>query len=443
MLCVDRTPVAAMAHALATEHFAIEGADLLIGGLRVHDLAVRFGTPLYVYDAAVMRRSYRALAQALSGFAEVYFSIKANPNPAIAALFVAEGAGIEVASGAEYLRALSAGCLPGRILFAGPGKRMEEIVLALNSGIEEIHLESADEIESVSAAARELGIVAPVAIRVNPVATAQGGAMRMGGKPSPFGFDEETLEDVVRTIAADRRLDLCGIHMFAGTQILDADILAAQWTHGIAVAARVAEFSGAPLKSIDLGGGLGIPYYVGETALDLNRLAAHAATLREQVRAHALLRSARIVVEPGRFLAGPGGLYVARVTAAKISRGQRFLIADGGMNHHLAASGNLGQIVKRDFPILAPARMDEPARGRCVVAGPLCTPLDMLARQADLPELERGDLVAVLQSGAYGLSASPAGFLSHPMPAEVLVDSGNACEIRVRGSFETPLTALP
>lgn len=443
MLSIDRMPASAMAQALAAEHFAVEGADLLVGGVRVRDLAQAHGTPLYIYDAGVMRRCHRSLAQALSGFADIYFSIKANPNPAIAALFVTEGVGIEVASGAEYLRALAAGCPPERILFAGPGKRIDEIVLALNSGIEEIHLESADEIEAVSAAARELGIVAPVAIRVNPVAAAQGGAMRMGGKPSPFGFDEETLDDVVRAIAADRHLDLRGIHMFAGTQILDADILAAQWAHGLAVAARVADISGAPLKSIDLGGGLGIPYYVGETALDLGRLAGHAALLRERVQAHPLLRSARIVVEPGRFLAGPGGLYVARVTAAKISRGQRFLICDGGMHHHLAASGNLGQIVKRDFPLVAPARMDEPARGRCVVAGPLCTPLDMLARQAELPELERGDLVAVLQSGAYGLSASPAGFLSHPMPAEVLADAGNAREIRARGSFETPLTALP
>lgn len=443
MLSTERPPASALARAIATTEFGVDGQDLLIGGLRVRDLATRYGTPLYIYDAATMRRAYRHLSETLAGFAEVYFSIKANPNPFIAALFVREGAGVEVASGAEYLRAREAGTPPRRILFAGPGKTADELALALQSGVEEIHLENAEEIATVAAIARDLGIVAPVAIRVNPVAAAQGGAMRMGGKPSAFGFDEEDLDSVVAAIAAESGLDLRGIHMFAGTQILDAGVLAAQWSHGLSVAARIAKMAGRPLASIDLGGGLGIPYYVGERPLDLHALALHAEKLRVVLQSEPLLRSARVVVEPGRFLAGPGGIYVARVTAAKVSRGQRFLITDGGMHHHLAASGNLGQVIKRDFPLVAANRMAEPTHGRCIVAGPLCTPLDTLARQAELPELERGDLVAVLQSGAYGLTASPAGFLSHRMPAEILVDEATAHEIRPRGSFETPLSVPP
>jgi diaminopimelate decarboxylase len=217
--------------------------------------------------------------------------------------------------------------------------------------------------------------------------------------------------------------------MFAGTQILDADTLLAQWRHGIDVAAHVARATQRPLRSIDLGGGLGIPYYAGDMPLDLAAVRGGIGDLSQHKQAEPFLQNARVIVEPGRFLAGPGGLYVARVIASKISRGTRFIVTDGGMHHHLAASGNLGQVVKRDYPVIAPARMDATSFERVVVAGPLCTPLDTLARAADLPALEAGDLVAVMQSGAYGLSASPTGFLSHAKPVEVLVDNGSATAI--------------
>jgi diaminopimelate decarboxylase len=439
MLSVERSSASAIAHAIAAAEFDIAGPDLIVEGLRVRDLAQAHGTPLYIYSVASMRRAYRNLMSALAGFAEVYFSIKANPNPAIAAIFVREGAGIEVASGAEYLQARKAGAAPERIIFAGPGKTVDELALVLRAGIGEIHLETAEEIEAVGRIARELQIGVPVAIRVNPVAAAQGGAMRMGGKPSAFGFDEESIDSVITAITARPELDLRGLHMFAGTQILDADVLGAQWSHGLTVAEQVGKFLRRPLSSIDLGGGLGIPYYAGDRALDLNALASHAVALKARLNTHPFLQNARVIVEPGRFLAGPAGIYVARVIATKISRGEKFLVTDGGMHHHLAASGNLGQIIKRDFPIVAATRMADPARHRCIVTGPLCTPLDTLARQAELPDLKPGDLVAILQSGAYGLTASPIAFLSHRLPGELLVEDGVAREIRPRGSFEAPL----
>lgn len=411
---------------LVAEHFSAVDGVLRIGGCPVGELARQFGTPLFIYDGGVMRRTYRRLAAALAGFADIHYSIKANPAPAVVSLFLSEGAGIEIASLGEYRRARAAGAAPGRILFAGPGKRAAELEEVIAGGIGEIHLESHEEIERVCRIGSRLGKPVPVAMRVNPVAAAQGGAMRMGGKPTPFGFDEEEMEPALRIIAASRHLDLIGVHVYSGTQILDSSVLLAQWQHGIDVAARAADVAGRPFRTIDLGGGLGIPYFEGEAPLDLEQLSAGLPALVHQRNSSPLLRDARIVVEPGRYLAGSAGIYVASVNAVKASRGVRFVVTDGGMHHHLAASGNLGQILKKDYPVLAPERLLEGAGPPAVVVGPLCTPLDVLARKAALPELAAGDLVGVMQSGAYGLTASPHGFLSHPLAAEIIVEDGRA-----------------
>lgn len=415
---------------------AIESPALL------QDLAARHGTPLYVIDAGVMRERLARLRAAVDGFADVFYSIKANPNPAVAQVFVKAGAGLEIASGGEFLTARAAGCAPDRILFAGPGKGQDELQLAIDGGIGEIHLESDEEIAQVAAIASRAGRRVDVAIRVNPAAAAQGGAMRMGGKPAAFGFDEEGIDAVIDRIEARPSLQLSGVHLFAGTQILDAAVLLTQWGHAIDVAARVARRLGRPLATIDLGGGLGVPYHAGDRELDLAAVAAGVPALRAQLAAEPLLAGARVILEPGRFLVGPAGVYLMAVRAVKVSRGSRFVIVDGGMHHHLAASGNLGQVVKRDYPITLVGRgdiADDPALP-AVIAGPLCTPLDTLARQARLPTVAAGDLIAIQQSGAYGLTASPVGFLGHPMPAEVLVDGESQRLIRPRGSFAAPMT---
>ncbi|ARO57041.1 diaminopimelate decarboxylase [Methylorubrum zatmanii] len=422
-----------LAAALIAENFSRDaGGVLRVGGLPLTDLAKEFGTPLFVYDADTMRRTYRALCAALAGFAEVDFSVKANPNPAVIRVFSQEGAGAEIASGAEFDAAIRAGVPPEKILFAGPGKGAADLDRVIGGGIGEIHLENREEIVRVAAAAERHGVRVRVALRINPGATAQGGAMRMGGKPSPFGFDEEDIEAAIDTVEAAPRLRLVGLHLFAGTQGLKADTLLGQWTYGLGLAARIANRIGRPLETIDLGGGLGIPYFSGDTALDLSAIRAGLPDLIATLRADPLMARARVVLEPGRYLTGPAGVYVARVLAVKESRGSRFVITDGGMHHHLAASGNLGQIVKRDFPLAAVTDVGG-ERAATAVVGPLCTPLDMLARAAALPPLAEGDFVAVLQSGAYGLTASPTGFLSHPTPAEVLVEGGEAREIRARG----------
>jgi diaminopimelate decarboxylase len=425
-----------LARALIAQNSPGSEAELVIGGVPVGELARTYGTPLFAYDGAVMRRSYRSLALAVSGFAEVYYSIKANPNPAIAALFVEEGAGLEIASGAEFLRARAAGCAPQRVLFAGPAKSPDELALTIEAGIGEIHVESFEEISHVGHIAAKLGRSVSVAVRVNPVSAARGGAMQMGGRPAPFGFDEENLDTVLAAIDAHPLLDMSGIHVFAGTQILDADVLIEQWSHSLSIAARVARRMGRSLRTLDLGGGLGIPYYAGDRPLDLDAVAGAVPKLRAAMEAEPLLRGTRVILEPGRYLTGSAGVYVMAVRAAKVSRGTRYLVCDGGMHHHLAASGNLGQIVKRDYPIIAASRLRDGDISPCQVVGPLCTPLDSLGRNALLPSLSEGDLVAVLQSGAYGLTASPTGFLGHPTPAEVLIENGRHKLIRWRGTMD-------
>lgn len=416
-------------------NFPPADGELTVGGIRVSRLAKEFGTPLYLYDAALLRARLERLRAHVPGV-DVYYSVKANPNPKVISVFAKAGAGLEVASAAEYLRARAAGGTPERILFAGPGKGEEEMKLVVERGIGEIHVESKEEISFLAKLGGRGGRPVPVSVRVNPKADVSGGAMRMGGQPAAFGFDEEILDDVVKDICKRPGLSFQGIHIFAGTQILDAKVLLAQWGRAIDVARRAAAVAGRPVKTIDLGGGLGVPYFGNEIELDLAAVKTGAEKLFAGVDAH-------LILEPGRFLAGPAGIYLARTVTVKESRGKTFVVLDGGMNHHLAASGNLGQVIKRDYPVVNASRASEEASLGAAVCGPLCTPLDTIAREASMAPVRAGDLVAVLQSGAYGLTASPVGFLSHPMPAEVLVDGGKATLIRPRGTFERPITELP
>lgn len=413
-----------LANSILVQNFGQRGDDLTIGGFTARELTAAYGTPLYAYDAELMRHSYRVLIEAVAGFAQVYYSIKANPNPAVARIFVELGAGLEIASSTELLAARKSGCDPQNILFAGPGKGEEELAAAVEAGLGEVHVETFEEIVHLGQIARRLGRTVPVAIRINPKPAALGGAMRMGGKPAAFGFDEEIIDEVLSAVAAQPSLAVTGVHMFTGSQVLDARVLLGQWAHGLTVAANLAERIGRPLQTIDLGGGLGIPYYPGDMPLDLRHLQSGVAELTKTVKSNPFLSHARVLLEPGRYLTGGAGVYLMKVRAVKTSRGKRFVITDGGMHHHLAASGNLGQVVKRDYPILPANRLSDHERMQAMIVGPLCTPLDTLGRQTPLPIMSEGDLVAVLQSGAYGLSASPTGFLSHPRAMEVLIDNG-------------------
>lgn len=421
--------------ALLSRHFGVRDGVLVMDGVPVDRLAAAHGTPLYAYSAGALDRQWARLRETLPSRFSVHYSVKANPNPTIVRHFVERGCGLEVASAGELEVALNAGCAPERVLFAGPGKTERELELAVERRVGEVHLESFREAERLGAIARRHRRRVPVAIRVNPAGDAEGGAMRMGGRPAPFGLDEELLEKALDHVDGDRALDLRGLHLFAGTQILDQSVLVRQYRKGIELARRAAMHLGRPLATLDFGGGLGIPYFPGERSLDMEALGPELEGLMAEVEADPLLAGTHLVVEPGRFLAGEAGLYVAGVTDVKRSRGKTFVVLDGGMNHHLAASGNLGQVIKRNFPVAVVNRLDRAIADTVDVVGPLCTPLDTLAREVTLPEVQVGDLIAFFQSGAYGLTASPLHFLGHPSPAEVLVRDGEAHAIRPRGAL--------
>jgi diaminopimelate decarboxylase len=433
-----------MEHALQVidRHFGVAAGHLRVGRMTVTDLAARFGTPLFVYDRAVLDAQWALLRATYPPEFSICYSVKANPNPGLLRHFLGKGAGLEIASDGELHQAQMAGCSPDRMLFAGPGKTEAELELALQQRVGEIHAESFTEIERLARIAERLDTVARVALRVNPTSEAEGGAMRMGGKPSPFGIDEERAEEALDRVLASSRLHFSGVHLFTGTQILDAAVLVRQYRKGLEIALRLAGRAGRPLETVDFGGGLGVPYYATEHALDTTKLREGVTGLMASVAGESLLAGTRFVIEPGRFLVGPAGIYVARVTDVKVSRDKMFVVLDGGMHHHLAASGNLGAVIRRNFPVAVLNRLDDPRRETADVVGPLCTPLDTLARDLSMAPPEIGDLVGVFQSGAYARAASPLNFLSHVSPPEVLVD-GDRCElIRRRGTLDDLVTDL-
>lgn len=419
---------------LIEKNFGASGGELTIGGVLVSRIAEEHGTPLFVYDASVLKTKWSNLRRALPERVEIYYSVKANPSPAIVKTFLSLGCGLEIASGGELYQALAAGCPANRIVFAGPGKQDAEMREFLEAGGGEIHVESLNEARRLIAASDALGKEVSAAVRINPSSEVQGGAMRMGGKSAPFGVDEEEMGSVVEALQQSPRVRVSGVHIFAGTQILDAAVLGAQYRKCIELARAVAKELKGPLTTVDFGGGLGIPYLEGDPDLDLEAYEREVRDLLASLEDETFA-STRFLVEPGRYLTGEAGIYVSRVIDVKSSRGKSYAVLDGGMNHHLAASGNLGQVIKRNFPVAVLNRLGEPTRQPVDVVGPLCTPLDVLARNVELPPLRVGDLVGVFQSGAYARSASPLGFLSHPTPPEVLVSDGKHREIRRRGTY--------
>ena len=427
-----------MSHAktLVESYFGVRYGELEIGGVPIGAIVREYGTPLYVYDSSVLEKKWSALRAALPKRFAIFYSMKANPNQAIVRFFLNRGCGIEIASGGELHQALHAGCPPEQIVFAGPGKTPAELHQALTAGIEEIHVESLVEAQRISAISRQLGRTARVAVRVNPRQEVQGGAMRMGGKPAPFGIDEEQLDPILEYIFSESHLQFTGIHLYIGTQILQHAILIQQYRAGLEIACRISQQFQQKVRTVDFGGGYGIPYFASEQPLDVAALGAGLASLMEEYGNHSALCDTRFIVEPGRFLVGEAGIYIMQITDIKVSRGKKYLIVDGGMHHHLAASGNLGQVIRRNYPIALLNRIDAEPQETVNVVGPLCTPLDLLASDVALPSADVGDYIGIFQSGAYARTASPHGFLSHPTPPEVWVEQQRASLVRKRGGHD-------
>jgi len=398
--------------------FETENDCLIIGGRSLPDIVAQIGsTPFYAYDRAVMARKVETLRRTLPQEIHLHYAIKANPMPAVVRHMLGLVDGLDVASAGEMQVALDAGAAPDTVSFAGPGKTDVELVRAAAAGIT-INVESEREIRTLAQLAEQTGRKPHVAIRVNPDFELKTSGMKMGGGPKQFGIDAERVPDVLTSLA-QLPLEFRGFHIFSGSQNLRPDAIVEAQQKTVELAIRLAQFSPSPVRFLNIGGGFGIPYFPGEQPLDLTPLAANLQALLPRIRQH--LPAAEVVLELGRYLVGEAGIYVCRVIDRKVSRGQVFLITDGGLHHHLAASGNFGQVLRKNYPVLVGNRVEGSERETASVVGPLCTPLDLLADRMEMAKAEIGDLIVVLQSGAYGLTASPARFLSHPFPTEILL----------------------
>jgi len=406
---------------------------LRIGGIAADDLAARFGTPLFVYDAGIARARLAAVRAAFGDRVQVLYALKANPCVRLARALREAGAGAELASAGEVVVARAAGFAGEAMQFAGPGKDEHDFEAALDAGVGTLNLESPAEYDALCRVAARRGARPGVAIRINPARPASGARVRMAGSGSKFGVDEDRVVAFAETIERDRVCTLRGVHMYAGSQAFDVDAWLAAAERAVEAARAIERALGRPLSSVGLGGGFGVPASDREPTFDV----AHAGRGARDLIADAPAAQ-HFSIELGRWLVAECGVYLTRILYAKESAGRRHVIVDGGL-HHFGAAAGLGAVIKRPYPIVACA--DPRAEGHEPVAGggPLCTPADEFAAAAALPRVARGDLLAVLVAGAYGLTFSPIAFLSHPTPAEVVVDGGTALLARRRGRPEDVL----
>jgi diaminopimelate decarboxylase len=398
--------------------FEVRDGCLQLGGLPLPRLAERVGrTPFYAYERRQISERVAQLRQALPSAVQLHYAMKANPMPALVQMLAGLVDGIDVASGGELKVALDAGMAPAHISFAGPGKSDAELRCAIAAGAL-LHLESEAEMERAAIIGEQLSLTPRVAVRINPEFELKHAGIKMGGGPRQFGVDEERLPAMLQRLG-QLGLDFIGFHIFSGAQNLSATALCEAQMLSVQLGLRLAAHAPGPLRLLNIGGGFGVPYFPGERALELEPIAAGLERALQLLR-HASPRT-KLVLELGRYLVAEGGIYVCKVLERKQSRGQVILVTDGGLHQHLAASGNFGQVIRKNFPVAIGNRMGAEERELASVVGPLCTPLDLLADRMPLPRAEPGDLVVVFQSGAYGLTASPTAFLGHPAPLEVLL----------------------
>ena len=392
--------------------------ELAIGGRKASDLVAEAGaTPAFVYSTALLQRRVAELRAAMPKRLGLHYAVKANPFPPLLKVMSELVDGFDIASGGELEIVRKAGIDPALISFAGPGKRTEELEAALLAGAT-INLESEGEAERALDAGQRLGIMPRLAIRVNPDFDLKGSGMTMGGGAKQFGVDAERVPVLVRRIV-EAGADWRGFHIFAGSQALDVAAIIETQAQTLKLAARLADESGAILPRCNLGGGFGIPYFPGDVSLDIEAIGA--ALEAEFTSLPDSLADTSFCIELGRYLVGEAGVYLTRIVDRKISHGEVFLIVDGGLHHQLAASGNFGTVIRRNYPVAIANRFGALVEEEASVVGCLCTPLDRLADKGGFPHADVGDLVAVFCAGAYGATASPTAFLGHGPAMELLV----------------------
>lgn len=395
-----------------------QNGELLIGNLPLTRLTQRIGqTPFYAYDRQALSKRVQELRQAMPPALKIHYALKANPMPAVVQHMATLVDGFDLASAGEIKVALDSPMPAEHISFAGPGKRPLEIRQAIAAGII-INVESPHELETIAEQCEQLGLNAKVAVRINPAFELKSSGMKMGGGPKQFGIDEEQVPKVLQRIKA-LELAFQGFHIYSGSQNLKAEAIIEAQQKSLQLAIHLSEQSAMPLQKLNIGGGFGIPYFPGDTPLNIQQVGEALAT--EMDRFATKYPETEIIIELGRYLVGEAGVYVCRIIDKKVSRGQIFLIVDGGLHHHLAASGNFGQVIRKNYPVTIGNRLNQSELETVSIVGPLCTPLDILADKMLLPKADIGDLVVIYQSGAYGYTASPSKFLSQPDAVEVLV----------------------
>ncbi|CAA9889317.1 Pyridoxal-dependent decarboxylase, exosortase A system-associated [Candidatus Methylobacter favarea] len=398
--------------------FPVKGNNLTVGGIELTRLAARVGkTPFYAYDRQLITDRITELRRQMPDELKIHYAMKANPMPAVVQHMAALVDGFDLASAGEMKVALDTPMSAENISMAGPGKRPQELMQAVAAGVT-INIESFHELETIASVSGQSGIQAQVAVRINPAFELKASGMKMGGGPKQFGIDEELLPEALTRIN-ELNLDFKGFHIYSGSQNLKAEAIIEAQQKSIDLAIKLSDYHPAPIKKLNIGGGYGIPYFPGETPLDTRQVGD--ALAKAMAKFKAVNPQAEVIIELGRYLVGEAGIYVCQVLDKKISRGQIFLMVNGGLHHHLAASGNFGQVIRKNYPVAIGNKMNKPEKETVNIVGPLCTPLDILADKMDLPAAEIGDLVVIYQSGAYGYTASPHQFLSQPEAEQVLV----------------------
>src|SRR5215210_1176474 len=416
------------------------GGEFAPAGIPISRIAEDYGTPFYLYHGEMISERVRRVHESLG--TEVSYSLKANPSLGVCQLIASEReAGAEVASSGELAVARAAGFEPEDIVFAGPGKTDDELRRAVEEGIFAVNVESSNEIDRLADIAGEAGKSVGVGLRINPEAQLMGSGMRMGGTVGQFGMDQSELGEAVRKTLSNSELVLRGVHVYTATQVFEVEPLLEHCRNILEISLEAADLAGHPLEMIDFGGGFGVPYFEKLSEFDLDSFAEGFRELLSSYRPDPRLEGCRFLFELGRYLVADAGVYVTRAVDVKETRGKTFVVTDGGMNHHLTATGNMGQVFRKAYPLLNLTRMSGvPEEEGVAVAGPCCTPLDTFGNNIPLVAPEAGDLIGVFYSGAYGFSASNLGFLSHPAPAEVLLWRGEAHLLRAGGRPEDVLS---
>lgn len=398
--------------------YGLQNGELAIGGMTASALVDRAGdTPLFVYSADHLRKRVADLRAAMPKRLAIHYAMKGNPFPAVLNLMNGLVDGFDIASGGELELALAAGVDATKISFAGPGKRDRELERAISLGVT-LNCESEGEVERAVIIGATLGVTPRLAVRVNPSFDLKGSGMKMGGGAKQFGVDADRVPALVMRIIASGA-EYRGFHIYAGSQALKADAIIEMQVQTLSLVAELTEAIGVPPPHVNLGGGFGIPYFPGDMPVDI---AAVGAALGQALDAlPPSLLGTHFCIELGRYLVGEAGVYLTRIVDRKISHGEIFLITDGGLHHQLAASGNFGTVIRRNYPVAIANKFGAEPEEVASIVGCLCTPLDKLSDQAHLPRADVGDLVAIFCAGAYGASASPANFLGQGPAQEMLV----------------------